>query len=215
MRALSKVAPEWWDYTTLDRELLDDAAAEEFASTDLGRRLRALDWLLARRIDRQKKFDAGELPDFLPAVRRILAALEARETILVHGDYDVDGMAGVTLLTRFLRGLGGKADPFVPHRLRDGYDLGPAGLQAAEAAGARGPEDRESESGGGPVASRTFRIRRHDPDAGGDPVFREYTLDVTDGMTVLELSELVKELEDKFGAGCAAARPTRGWPTSA
>ena len=27
MRALSKVAPEWWDYTTLDRELLDDAAA--------------------------------------------------------------------------------------------------------------------------------------------------------------------------------------------
>ncbi len=25
-RPLSKVAPEWWDYTTLDRELLDDAA---------------------------------------------------------------------------------------------------------------------------------------------------------------------------------------------
>ncbi len=26
MRALSTVAPEWWDYTTLDREILDDAA---------------------------------------------------------------------------------------------------------------------------------------------------------------------------------------------
>ncbi len=26
MRNLSKVAPEWWDYTTLDKELLDDAA---------------------------------------------------------------------------------------------------------------------------------------------------------------------------------------------
>jgi len=26
MRPLSKVAPEWWDYTTLDREVLDDAA---------------------------------------------------------------------------------------------------------------------------------------------------------------------------------------------
>ncbi|MCF6174521.1 MAG: hypothetical protein L3J71_02005 [Victivallaceae bacterium] len=26
MRAISKVAPGWWDYTTLDREILDDAA---------------------------------------------------------------------------------------------------------------------------------------------------------------------------------------------
>jgi glucosamine-6-phosphate deaminase len=26
MRALSKIAPAWWDYTTLDREILDDAA---------------------------------------------------------------------------------------------------------------------------------------------------------------------------------------------
>ncbi len=26
MRALSKVAPRWWDYTTLDEEILDDAA---------------------------------------------------------------------------------------------------------------------------------------------------------------------------------------------
>lgn len=26
MRAISKVAPEWWDYTTLDRKILDDAA---------------------------------------------------------------------------------------------------------------------------------------------------------------------------------------------
>jgi single-stranded-DNA-specific exonuclease len=77
-----------------------------------------------------------ELPDFRPAVRRILAALDAEETILVHGDYDVDGMAGVALLTRFLLGAGGRPVPFVPHRLRDGYDLGPAGLQAAEAAGA-------------------------------------------------------------------------------
>ncbi|MFA5204820.1 MAG: glucosamine-6-phosphate isomerase [Lentisphaeria bacterium] len=25
-RALSKIAPDWWDYTTLDREILDDAA---------------------------------------------------------------------------------------------------------------------------------------------------------------------------------------------
>ena len=26
MRPLSKISADWWDYTTLDRELLDDAA---------------------------------------------------------------------------------------------------------------------------------------------------------------------------------------------
>ena len=33
MRPLSKVAPDWWDYTTLDREILDDAA--RLAADDL------------------------------------------------------------------------------------------------------------------------------------------------------------------------------------
>lgn len=33
MRPLSKVAPDWWDYTTLDREVLDDAA--RLAAEDL------------------------------------------------------------------------------------------------------------------------------------------------------------------------------------
>jgi single-stranded-DNA-specific exonuclease len=70
------------------------------------------------------------------AARRILAAIESRETILVHGDYDVDGVAGAALLTLWLRRLGGTAVPFVPHRIRDGYDFGPAGLRAAAAVGA-------------------------------------------------------------------------------
>jgi single-stranded-DNA-specific exonuclease len=78
----------------------------------------------------------GTLEDIPAAVHRIVAALEARETIFVHGDYDVDGMAGTALLTRWLRRLGGTVAPFVPHRVRDGYDLGPAGLEAAAAAGA-------------------------------------------------------------------------------
>ncbi|OYV85261.1 MAG: glucosamine-6-phosphate isomerase, partial [Planctomycetia bacterium 21-64-5] len=26
MRPISKISPDWWDYTTLDREILDDAA---------------------------------------------------------------------------------------------------------------------------------------------------------------------------------------------
>lgn len=71
------------------------------------------------------------------AVDRIVAAIERRESIFVHGDYDVDGMASTALLTRVLRALGARVTPWVPHRLVDGYDLGAGGVAAARAAGAR------------------------------------------------------------------------------
>lgn len=73
----------------------------------------------------------GRLKDLDVAVDRVLDALEAGETILVHGDYDVDGICAAALLTLWLRRLGGSVVPFVPHRLTDGYDLGAAGLRAA------------------------------------------------------------------------------------
>ncbi len=70
------------------------------------------------------------------AVARIFGAIDEGETILVHGDYDVDGVSGAALLTRWIRRMGGDAVPFVPNRVTDGYDLGPAGLEAARTAGA-------------------------------------------------------------------------------
>ncbi len=71
------------------------------------------------------------------AVDRLVRAIRAGETILVHGDYDVDGMCSTALLTRALRQLGGHVVPFIPHRLHDGYDLTDAGVQAAIAARAQ------------------------------------------------------------------------------
>ncbi len=79
---------------------------------------------------------AEAMPDLPRAVERILTALRKSETILIHGDYDVDGMAATALMVRWLRRMGGRVVPFVPHRLRDGYDLGPSGLRAAVEAGA-------------------------------------------------------------------------------
>jgi single-stranded-DNA-specific exonuclease len=80
--------------------------------------------------------DPFELPDMDAAVRRLEHALRSGELILVHGDYDVDGICSTALFTRFLQSLGGRVVPFTPNRLRDGYDLGPAGVAAAKAAGA-------------------------------------------------------------------------------
>jgi single-stranded-DNA-specific exonuclease len=63
------------------------------------------------------------LPDMEAAVTRLARALESGETVLVHGDYDVDGVTAAALMTRVLRALGGNVQPFVPHRREDGYDL--------------------------------------------------------------------------------------------
>lgn len=70
------------------------------------------------------------------AVARLSRAMAQREPILVHGDYDVDGMCSSTILLRTLRALGGVAHAFIPHRLTDGYDLGEAGVRAARELGA-------------------------------------------------------------------------------
>ena len=74
--------------------------------------------------------------DLERAVERLVRALREGETILVHGDYDVDGICSTTLMVRVLRALGGNVVPFIPQRLRDGYDLSDAGVRAAREHGA-------------------------------------------------------------------------------
>jgi single-stranded-DNA-specific exonuclease len=76
------------------------------------------------------------LPDLVPALERLEAAVTRGETVLVHGDYDVDGVCAAALLSRWLARLGARPVAFAPHRLRDGYDLGAAGLRRAREVGA-------------------------------------------------------------------------------
>jgi single-stranded-DNA-specific exonuclease len=80
--------------------------------------------------------DPAHLHDVDRAVDLITGAVRHGHRILVHGDYDVDGQCATTLLTRVLREAGGDVVPFVPHRVRDGYDFGPAGLEKARTSGA-------------------------------------------------------------------------------
>ena len=80
--------------------------------------------------------DPGRLADLERAADVVAAAVMAGRRILVHGDYDVDGQCATAVLVRALRQGGADVVPFLPHRLRDGYDFGPAGIAAARAAGA-------------------------------------------------------------------------------
>lgn len=104
--------------------------------------------LLARGVDDPDKVRAFLRPDLTSlcdpfrfsdmhkAVDRIRHALRHRETILVHGDYDVDGISGTVLLTRFLRLLHADVRPHIPAR-QDGYSFSAASENAITAAGAK------------------------------------------------------------------------------
>jgi single-stranded-DNA-specific exonuclease len=73
----------------------------------------------------------------MPVALELLArAVRDKRPILVHGDYDVDGQCAAAMLTRILRSAGATVHPFVPHRVRDGYDFGAAGLAEAQRIGA-------------------------------------------------------------------------------
>jgi len=58
------------------------------------------------------------------AVDLTLSHLAKGSTILIHGDYDVDGVCSTAILVRTLRELGANVEWFIPGRREDGYGLG-------------------------------------------------------------------------------------------
>lgn len=79
--------------------------------------------------------DPSLLPDMEVACQRIYQALLNKERIAVHGDYDVDGISGCSLLVEVLSALGGEVEYHIPLRMRDGYGLSAAALRQADAEG--------------------------------------------------------------------------------
>lgn len=71
------------------------------------------------------------------AVDRLDAAIERKETILIYGDYDVDGTMAILILKTAIDLCGGTTDFHVPHRIRDGYDMRDDVIERAAAAGIR------------------------------------------------------------------------------
>ncbi len=67
--------------------------------------------------------DPFGLPDMAVAVKRLLAARDAQETLCVYGDYDADGTTAVSILMMYLKKIGIKAFYEIPNRLKEGYGM--------------------------------------------------------------------------------------------
>jgi single-stranded-DNA-specific exonuclease len=77
--------------------------------------------------------DPMRLAGMSTAVERISRAIERRERIAVHGDYDVDGITSTVMLRRALELLGADVMHFIPERLTDGYGLQPGTIDRLKA----------------------------------------------------------------------------------
>lgn len=102
------------------RGLADPEAAERFLNPSL-----------------DQLHDPFLLADMREAVDRIRGAIARRERIVIHGDYDVDGVTSTVILRRAIELLGGDVDHFLPDRLHDGYGLQAATIERLHQAGGR------------------------------------------------------------------------------
>ncbi len=78
-----------------------------------------------------------QMPGIEPAVRRLKQAIENKEKITVYGDYDVDGITGVSILWQILRLLGADVDYYIPHRVDEGYGLNAEAIRSLAKSGSR------------------------------------------------------------------------------
>jgi single-stranded-DNA-specific exonuclease len=75
------------------------------------------------------------MKDMDKAVRRIKAALDDEEKILIYGDYDVDGTTAVSLVYRYLHKFYPGCDVYIPDRYAEGYGVSLAGVEYAASNG--------------------------------------------------------------------------------
>lgn len=82
--------------------------------------------------------DPGLMPNIDRAVERLVDAVRSSETIVIYGDYDVDGITASAILYHTIKSAMPDADvrTYVPHRLDEGYGINCAALKQLRNEGA-------------------------------------------------------------------------------
>jgi len=84
-----------------------------------------------------KLHDPFLIPDMEKAAGRLVRAARDNEPVLIHGDYDTDGITATALLFNRLKVLGVKPHYFIPSRFEEGYGLSRNGIEHAVRNGCR------------------------------------------------------------------------------
>jgi single-stranded-DNA-specific exonuclease len=81
--------------------------------------------------------DPFELIGLRTAVERLQGAVKREEKVLVHGDYDADGLSATAILVSALKDIGLDVCYFIPNRIAHGYGFNLAGVEKAKELGVK------------------------------------------------------------------------------
>lgn len=118
-----------WIHSSVDAHLARSIARQKGLSEISARLLAGRNLATIEQVDAfldpglSKLGDPLELGGMPAAVARVESALKRQESVLLFGDYDVDGVTSTVLLTHFLRRFGLSPKFVVPKRLEEGYGL--------------------------------------------------------------------------------------------
>ncbi|MCU0307875.1 MAG: single-stranded-DNA-specific exonuclease RecJ [Thermoleophilia bacterium] len=111
--------PEPVAWTLVRRGLGDPGAAREFLAAD------------------GPLEDPEALPGIAEAADRLALAVRGGERVVVHGDYDCDGVCSTAILVAALEARGARVGWFLPSRFTDGYGVSEATVERLAGEGCR------------------------------------------------------------------------------
>jgi single-stranded-DNA-specific exonuclease len=115
----------------LERELgIGHVLAQVLVRRGLGDPTLARDFLAA-----DERHDCSAFTGIDAALATIQGHIAGGGRIVVHGDYDVDGVCATAIMVRALRSLGADVGWFLPSRIDDGYGLSGATVERLAARG--------------------------------------------------------------------------------
>lgn len=76
------------------------------------------------------------LPDMGKAVERLGLAIKKNQSIVIYGDYDIDGLTASSLLLDGLKSFGANVSVYIPDRFEEGYGINSQALEKIKSKGA-------------------------------------------------------------------------------